>query len=137
MEAEDHLPCPLRFIRMVRGDVDRAQEFWNQTVQWRQDTGVEAVLTQPQPHFDVIKREYPHFLFGRDKQGHPIYFDIINSPNKCFKALREQGVGVDDMVDHMIFLNEWMWRSLADDYDDVGTVPKKEGYLLKVTYCAI
>mmetsp|Transcript_15415 Transcript_15415/g.27229 ORF Transcript_15415/g.27229 Transcript_15415/m.27229 type:complete len:549 (-) Transcript_15415:141-1787(-) len=123
---------PKRWLDMNNGNVALAEEWWAKTVQWRAETKIEEVLSRPQPHFDIIKEEYSHFITGRDKMGHPIYVDVIKSPNVQFRQLKRRGVTVDDVVDHMIFLNEWMWRRLLDDYDEVGSTPRKEAYLLKI-----
>ena len=53
------------------------EEWWAKTMQWRAATDVESVLSRPQPHFDVIKQNYEHFIAGRDKLGHPVYVDVI------------------------------------------------------------
>mmetsp|Transcript_61537 Transcript_61537/g.169102 ORF Transcript_61537/g.169102 Transcript_61537/m.169102 type:complete len:694 (-) Transcript_61537:218-2299(-) len=123
---------PKRWLDMNNGNVALAEEWWAKTMQWRAATDVESVLSRPQPHFDVIKQGYEHFIAGVDKLGHPIYVDVIKSPNVVFRELKSKGVTVDDVIDHMIYLNEWMWRRWLDDYDGVGTKPDSRAYLLKI-----
>ena len=83
---------------MNNGNIALAEEWWAKTVQWRAETKIEEVLSRPQPHYDIIKCHYEHFITGRDKMGHPVYVDVIKSPNVQFRELKSKGVTVDDMI---------------------------------------
>lgn len=37
--------------------------------QWRKEEKVDAILEEPVPNFDIIKKYYPHFYFKEAKNG--------------------------------------------------------------------
>ncbi|CAN0044735.1 unnamed protein product, partial [Scytosiphon promiscuus] len=37
--------------------------------QWREEEKVDGILDEPSPHYDIIKKYYPHFYFKHAKSG--------------------------------------------------------------------
>jgi hypothetical protein len=62
-----------RYITGCQGDVVEAKRRWDLSVQWRKAEGINTILQEPQPHFDLIKEYYPHFFCGRAKSGNLVY----------------------------------------------------------------
>lgn len=74
-QIQDLQTIPGRFVRGCKGNMQEARARWEATKKWRQENGVDVILEEPHPHFEVIKRHYPHFFHCRDKQGHLIYIE--------------------------------------------------------------
>ena len=138
-EVADALPrdVPKRFLGAVRGDPAQALKRWKETEAWRADGNrPEDVQYSPQPHFDVIKASHTHFFHRRDKLGHLCAYEVIENPNRAFKAMERRGIGMADVVAHMHFVSAWTYATLLDDVDEVGRAPKDpEGYFLKIIDC--
>lgn len=128
---------PKRFLGAVRGDPAQALKRWKETEAWRADGNrPEDVQYGPQPHFDVIKASHAHFFHRRDKLGHLCAYEVIENPNRAFKAMERRGIGMADVVAHMHFVSAWTYATLLDDVDEVGRAPKDpEGYFLKIIDC--
>jgi len=125
--------CPDRFVRMVRGDVETALQWWQQTKAWRASEKPEELLVSvPRPSYHDIKGAIEHFYHKRDRLGRLVYYEVLNSPRSAFRALRAKGWSVDDVVAHMMFLNEYAFRELLEDYDEEGVPPKSTGQLIKI-----
>ena len=133
---EDELPeeVPLRFLGAVRGDLAAAQKRWAETLAFREaGNKPEEVLRRPQPNFHKIKARHRHFLHKRDKLGHTVAFEVVNTPNRTFKELEKEGITVEDVVNHMHFVSAYTYVKVLDDVDEIGKRPKApEGYFLKI-----
>jgi hypothetical protein len=60
---------------------------------------MDAILREPNPHFDLIKSHYPHFFAGRGRLGEPVF--IEQPPKTNLKALRDAGVTIDLLLRHV------------------------------------
>ncbi|KAJ8602427.1 hypothetical protein CTAYLR_001236 [Chrysophaeum taylorii] len=128
------LDVPARFLGAVRGDPVAAAKRWAETVAFR-DAGNDPhlVLQRPQPHFHKIKARHKHFVHKRDKRGHIVAFEVVEAPNRAFKELGNEGITVEDVVNHMHFVSAFTYVKILDDVDYVGVKPKDpEGYFLKI-----
>lgn len=132
-QREKPVGCPERFVRMTRGDVETGQRWWDKTKAWRTSVKPELLLTDiARPSYSDIKSSIEHYYHKRDRAGRLIYIEVLNGPRNAFKALREKGWSVDDVVEHMIFQNEYLYRTLLDDYDFEGVSPKPSGQIIKI-----
>jgi hypothetical protein len=126
--------CPDRFVGMVRGDVENALQWWQKTKAWRASVKPERLLQPgvPRNSYHDIKGVIEHYYHKRDRMGRLVYIEVLNSPRLAFQSLREKGWGVEDVVEHMMFLNEYAFRELLEDYDEEGVQPKPTGQLIKI-----
>lgn len=92
------LQVPGRFLRGCQGDKLEALRRWRETLAWRREQRVDSILQEPQPHFHAIKQSYPHFLHGRSKGGHAVYYELLGKID--LPTLREQGIGVPQLLRH-------------------------------------
>jgi len=108
--AEAKAPaCPERFIRMVRGDSELALQWWAKAKVWRAQVAPERLLThRPRPSYGDIKQGIQHYFHKRDRTGRVVYYEVLNAPQACFRALKAKGWRVDDVIEHMMFINEFM-----------------------------
>lgn len=73
-QPEDEIPK--RFINGCDGDLKEARRRWEITRDWREKEGVDTVVEEPQPHFDIIKEHYPFYWCGRGKkEGHLVFYE--------------------------------------------------------------
>lgn len=85
-----------------------ARRRWDITRHWRETEGVNNILREPQPHFQLIRSMYPHYHAGRGKEGHLIFWE---RPGDFQGAqLAGRGVKVEDMVRHWLFTTEYQWE---------------------------
>lgn len=73
------------------------------------------ILQEPQPHFDIIKRYYPHYIHRRARNGCPIWIELptrINLP-----AIRSSGVSDEALQRHYVFVTEYLWGVVEPNFD--------------------
>jgi hypothetical protein len=132
--AADAKPaCPERFLRMVRGDAELAAQWWAKTKRWRATVAPERLLTlRARPSYGDIKRDIQHYFHKRDRRGRVVYYEVLDAPQAAFRSLEAKGWSLDDVVEHMIFVNEFMYREVLQDYDEEGCAATPSGQMVKV-----
>jgi hypothetical protein len=125
---------PKRFMAGCHYDKVEASRRWEITQKWREDENVDLLLQEVQPHFDIIKANYPHYFHKRDKMGRPIYIEIPAKTN--LKAISEANVNVDQLVRHYMFTTEYLWKVIEPTEDlELGrtlTILDMEGVTLSM-----
>lgn len=106
---------PIRYLEAEENDVELAIERWNATNEWREENGVNDILSQPHPHFQLMKDHIRHFFHGRDKHGHPVYYERPGLID--VGKLKEKGLTDEDLTNHYIFNNEYVWKHISPDVD--------------------
>jgi hypothetical protein len=108
-EPENEIPQ--RFIDGSDGDLKEARRRWDITRHWREVEGVNNILDEPQPHFQLIKTMYPHYHCGRGKDGHVIFYE---RPGDFESAqLSARGVKTEQLVRHWLFTTEYQWQVMC------------------------
>ena len=80
---------------------------------------MDTILTQPHPHFDVIKKHYPHYYHGTGFGGQPVYYEF---PAKAdMKALKRAGITFDQLIRYYNMITEFQWQMLNRD-DDMTSI---------------
>ena len=101
---------PKRFIDAEKGDEFLGRERWEKTMEWRQENEIDTILNRPHPNFQTIKRFYPQFFHGRSMNNNPVYYEL---PGRIdLPALREEGLSIDDLLQHFIYISEYLWQVL-------------------------
>mmetsp|Transcript_11917 Transcript_11917/g.15588 ORF Transcript_11917/g.15588 Transcript_11917/m.15588 type:complete len:556 (+) Transcript_11917:107-1774(+) len=120
-------PIPLRYIRGMEGDMVEAERRWRETCKWRKGNGIDNILQEPQPHWDAIKANYPHFMHRRCKAGYLAYYEILGDIK--IKNLTSEGISIAAVMRQYIFLTEYIWAHLDPREDDgkLFTVMDLEG----------
>lgn len=104
---------PLRFLRAGKGDPTEGLRRYEATLEWRSSEQIDTVLREPNFHFDLIKKHYPHYCYGRGKNGEPVYYE--QPPQTNLKALREGGVSLQSLLRHYIMVAEFQWQFVCRD----------------------
>jgi hypothetical protein len=55
---------PLRFLKAGKDDLIEGQRRYEATLKWRKKEGMDKILAEPHPNFDIIKKSYPHYWHG-------------------------------------------------------------------------
>jgi hypothetical protein len=90
---------PLRFLRAGKGDPEVGLKRYMATLAWRRENRMDGILREPCPHFELIKKHYPHFFAGRGRLGEPVFYE--QPPKTNLKALKEGGVNIDVLMRHV------------------------------------
>mmetsp|Transcript_3110 Transcript_3110/g.4769 ORF Transcript_3110/g.4769 Transcript_3110/m.4769 type:complete len:271 (-) Transcript_3110:68-880(-) len=105
-----NLEIPIRYIKGMDYDMTEARRRWIESLKWRESYKVDNMLEEPQLHFDAIKKYYPHYVSKTSKEGHLVYYEI---PGKTdLKSLRKNGVDIDQLIRHYIYITEFIWKEL-------------------------
>ncbi|CAM9257695.1 unnamed protein product [Phaeothamnion confervicola] len=103
-------PMPRRFLLAELGDYRKALARWQQTLTWRAQEGVDAVLDEPYELFDVIKSFYFHCFHLPDRFGNLTYYEKPALMN--WEGLRAYGIQKDELIRHCIYTFEYLWQRL-------------------------
>eukprot|EP00903_Cladosiphon_okamuranus_P008970 g8582.t1 len=115
-EGGESISIPGRYLRGCAGDVVEAERRWRLTLEWRAAERIDEVLREPQPHFEVIKRHYPHFIHRRARNGCPVWIEL---PGRIdLPAIRSAGVSPEALQRHYVFVTEYMWGVLEPDFEN-------------------
>jgi len=107
---------PKRFVEGCGRDMVEAQRRWAVTERWRNEFNADDCIFQPNPHYELIKRMYPHYHAGRGKLGHTVYYERAGALQ--IKDLYKEGLSQEDMLKHWVAVTEYQWRVLAPDPSD-------------------
>jgi len=121
---------PLRFLRAAKNDVEEGWRRFQATLQWRRDEGVDTILREPNPHFDLIQKNYVHYFHGKGYNGEPVFYEIPSKLN--LKAMRQGGLTMQAMIRYYVQLAEFQWQYVnRDDNSSSIVVVDLEGIRLK------
>jgi len=133
----DPLPCPPppeelpdRFLRAGKGDPIEGQRRYEATLAWRKEQGIDHILTDAHPNFDLIKRNYPHYFHLRGRNGEPVF--IEQPPKTNLQAMKDGGVTLEGLLHHYAMVTEFQWQCVErDDFARSITILDLEGMGMK------
>jgi len=81
MITDSCIPCvaeyiPSNFLRANGNNRNKAAKKWAITKKWRADNDIDNILSNPQPHFNVIKSQYPQHLHGKAINGDMVSVEL-------------------------------------------------------------
>lgn len=99
---------PVRFLRAGKGDPLEGRRRYDATLRWRQEHGIDHILTDPHPDFDLIKRNYPHYYHLRGRNGEPVFYEL--PPKTNLQAMKDGGVVLEGLLHHYAMVTEFQWQ---------------------------
>lgn len=109
-EAEE---LPVRFLRAGKGHEAEGLRRYQETLTWRRENGIDNLLYEAWPEFELVKRHYPHFFHCKGRNGQPVFFE--QPPKTDLRALRNGGVGLDALLKHYAMITEFQWQMVSRD----------------------
>jgi len=101
---------PTRFLRMQKGDREKAKAAFAATFKWREEHDVNNILARPHPKFDLCKRIFPVFIPGRDLSNNLI---VVQRPGMMnFDLAHKHNITTDDLLMHYVYVCEYCWNIL-------------------------
>ena len=117
---------PVRFLRAGKGDPIEGQRRYEATLQWRKENGIDNILFEAHPMFEMVKQHYPHYFHLRGKKGEPVFFE--QPPKTDLPALRAGGMDLHGLVRHYAMVTEFQWQFIErNDFARSITVFDLEG----------
>lgn len=117
---------PVRFLRAGKGDAEEGQRRYAATLEWRKENGIDHILTDAHPDFDLIKKHYPHYYHLRGRDGEPVFFE--QPPKTNLQAMKDGGVVLEGLLRHYAMVTEFQWQCVEkDDFARSITVLDLEG----------
>jgi CRAL/TRIO domain len=87
---------------------------YEETLAWRRAERMDTILREPSPHFDVIKKYYPHYYHLRGRNNQPVFYE--RPAQADLEALRDRhGVSADQLLRHYMMITEFEWQYLERD----------------------
>jgi hypothetical protein len=109
-------PVPPTFLEAEKGDADKARARWERTLAWRRERDVDNALNRAHPNFRLIKRLYPQAFHFRDRAGHVCFYELLGRLE--VQALLRAGVGLEELTEHIILQQEFLWGVLQPREED-------------------
>ncbi|CAB9516165.1 SEC14 cytosolic factor [Seminavis robusta] len=109
----NHNELPVRFLRAGKGDEVEGRRRYQETLQWRKDNGVDNALYDAWPMFELTKKHYPHYFHGTGRNGQPVFYE--QPPKTDLRALRNGGVGLQQLLNHYAMITEFQWQYIERD----------------------
>ncbi len=110
---------PDRYLRMQKGNREKAKLAFDYTVQWREDHGINDILSRPYPTFDLCKRVFPVYIPGRDKEGNVVIVQRVGLID--FELGHAHNMTTDDILNYYLYLVEYCWNILEPKPNAVMT----------------
>jgi hypothetical protein len=110
---------PARFLRMQKGNRQKAKHSLDATLEWRAVHNVDGILSRPHPKYDLCKRVLPHYFAGRDPTGHVIF---VQRPGKISMSFAEwNNCTEQDLLLHYVYVLEYCWNIVEPRPDQTMT----------------
>ena len=116
----------IRYVAACRGNRVRAAERLELTVNWRQDEGVDSILSKPLPFFKECKEHYRHAVIGIGKKSNmPIVVEGVGRFRTALKNLKAKNVPTSAFMHQFIWIMEYVTQRM-------NSTPMPNGKFIRV-----
>lgn len=67
----------VKFLRARKLDLNKSFEMFTSYLKWRKENNIDSIASFAFPEMDLVKVYYPHGFHKTDRQGRPIYVDLL------------------------------------------------------------
>lgn len=106
-----------RFLKAQEYDVEKAYKMYTKCIEWRRTNKIDEVLDNPPEKLEYYRKLVSHKNHGFDKQGRPIYIEIVGKIH--YPTLLEY-LTVDDLIDVHIWQLEENARLCKESSEKLG-----------------
>ena len=99
---------PDRFLRMQKGNREKALTAFHHTVDWRKEHQVDTILSRPHPKYQACKNVFPHYFCGRDPTDHIVFVQRPGHIN--LNLAKANDVSTDELLLHYVYILEYCWN---------------------------
>ncbi len=110
---------PTRFLRMQKGDREKAKTAFAATVQWRNEHQINTILARPHPKFDICTQIFPIYIPGLDLSNNIIIVQRVGMID--FDIAKRNNITPDDILLHYVYIVEYCWNILEPGPQGVMT----------------
>ncbi|EJK66863.1 hypothetical protein THAOC_12170 [Thalassiosira oceanica] len=108
--VEDPDGIPTRFMQMKKDNREEAKESFEAHLEWRKEHGIDNILSQPHPRFDVCKALVPAYFAGRDQSNNVVF---VQRPAAIdFKMMNDNNSSIEELLRHYMYTMEYCWNIL-------------------------
>jgi len=68
----------------------KALKWYEEDVAWRKEIQPELFVSNPSKEFRNIISQYPYYIYGQDRKGHPVWYDCIPESSSLVEKLSQK-----------------------------------------------
>lgn len=93
---------------LINTSYEEGLQKWRETLEWRMENNVDAILSNPPPKYDLLKSVFlPTSLYNHDKKGNVVLIEQWGEVNT--RAIKQHKISHQEMIDLFVFETEWLW----------------------------
>jgi len=122
---------PTRFLKMQKGNREKAKKAFAHTLEWRAARNVDKILWETRPLYDLCKSIFPHYFSGRDVLNNPI---LVQRPGQLdLEKAHKYNITMDQLLMDFVYALEYCWNIMEPGPPDgvMTTVVDMRGVSLK------